>query len=211
MNLLHKTRSEIPTLLLATRNQGKLIELKDLLKISKLRFITPQDLGLFLDVEEKGRTYGENAANKALVYARASGLVSLGDDSGLEVDALQGAPGLMSARYLATPGATDSDRRSYLLAQLDLHAPPWRGRFRCSVAIAWPGVGVYLTEGVCEGEIISKERGGHGFGYDPIFLIPEIGRTMAELSMEEKNRLSHRARAVKKAIPILHQIFRISI
>ncbi len=165
--------------------------------------ITPSELGIKLNVIEDGTTYAQNAARKARAFADSSGLVTLADDSGLEVDALGGRPGLKSARFAPQPGATDGDRRQLLLKQLVGLPRPWTARFRCVVAITAPGAETLYTEGVCEGEIISEERGDFGFGYDPIFLIPEKGRTMAELLMEEKNTLSHRALAVRAAIPSL--------
>jgi XTP/dITP diphosphohydrolase len=193
-------------LLLASQNAGKLREMKALLKNVPIDLITPVDLGLHLVVKEEGHTYAENAAHKALVYARHSGLVALADDSGLEVDALNGAPGLYSARYAPQRGATDADRRAYLLQQIEGSPRPWRARFRCTIAVATPSGEVHHTEGTCPGELIPEERGQGGFGYDPIFLIPEMGRTMAELTLEEKNRLSHRARAVQAAIPLLSKL-----
>jgi len=194
-------------LLLATNNPGKIVEMKAVLAGLGLEVCIPAELGLDLEVPEDGRTYAENAARKAVAFARASRLVSLGDDSGLEVDALEGKPGLHSHRFAPQPGASDADRRKYLLAQLRNLAPPWTARFRATVAVAIPGGEVHLATGQCEGEIIPEERGSNGFGYDPIFLIPEFGRTMAELRLDEKNRLSHRARALQNAIPLLKQVF----
>jgi XTP/dITP diphosphohydrolase len=162
---------------------------------------------LNLNVHEDGTTYAENAAKKALAFAQASGLTCLADDSGLEVEALNGAPGLYSARYSPKPGASDKDRRDYLLHNLTGKARPWKARFMATVAVSRPGAGVDLAEGSCPGEIIPEERGTGGFGYDPIFFMPELGRTMAELPEETKNRLSHRARAVQAAMPILKRLF----
>ena len=190
-------------LLIATNNKGKVKELQDLLKDTSFELVTPADLDLKLDVEEDGRTYNENASKKALAFAQASGLISLADDSGLEVDALDGAPGLHSARYHPKPGANDADRRTYMLENLQDKLRPWTAHFHATIAIAIPGKDVQIVEGNCYGEIIPEERGTNGFGYDPIFLFPELGKTMAELEMEEKNRLSHRAKAVMNAIPIL--------
>ena len=190
-------------LLIATNNRGKVEELRALLHDLPVQLVTPLEINLELDVVEDGSTYAENAGKKALAFAQASWLVSLADDSGLEVEALGGAPGLYSARYLSKPGATDADRRAYLLKNLGNKPRPWQARFRATVAIAVPGQKVQLAEGDCRGEIIPEERGTGGFGYDPIFFIPELGRTMAELGMEEKNRVSHRARAVMNARPFL--------
>lgn len=193
-------------LLIATGNRGKVKEIQALLEDLDVELVTPNDLGLALEIHEDGQTYAENAAKKALAYSRASGLLSLADDSGLEVDALDGAPGLHSARYAPQPGATDADRRARMLKNLAGKPHPWRAHFHATVAIGLPDGQVFFAEGNCYGEIIPDERGNNGFGYDPIFLIPETKLTMAELSMDEKNRLSHRAQAVKNAIPILRTI-----
>lgn len=193
-------------LLIATNNKGKVKELQDLLKGLDAELVTPADLNLSLDVEEDGETYVENARKKALAFHQAGGLVALADDSGLEVDALDGAPGLHSARYHPKPGASDADRRAYLLENLKEKPRPWTAHFHATIAIAYDGK-VEFAEGNCYGEIIPEERGTNGFGYDPIFFIPELNQTMAELDMETKNRVSHRANAVKNAIPILKRIF----
>ncbi len=190
-------------LLLATNNKGKLRELRAILADLPLEILTPAEIGLDLDVPEDGATYIENASRKALAFQRASGLTCLADDSGLEVEALGGAPGLHSARYSSKPGATDADRRAFLLENLEGQPRPWTARFRATVAIADADGNVQTAEGVCPGEIIPEERGTGGFGYDPIFLLPEHGLTMAELTEETKNRLSHRARAVQAARQIL--------
>lgn len=194
-------------LLIATENQGKMRELRALLADLGIELITPSQRGLNLQVQETGCTYAENAALKALAYAKAAGLPALADDSGLEVDALDGAPGLHSARYHPRPGASDADRRAYLLQNLQGFPRPWTARFHATIAIALPNGVLHFAEGYCPGEIIPQERGTGGFGYDPIFLLSDLGLTMAELSMEQKNRLSHRARAVFHAGEILKQIF----
>ncbi len=210
----------MPKLLIATGNKGKVRELEALLESLDLELVMPKDLGLALEVEETGSTYAENAALKARAFAQASGLVSLADDSGLEVDALGGAPGLYSARYGAPippfsekkggekegGRPTDADRRAYLLHNLRAHPRPWTARFHATIAIAAPDGRVRFAEGVCPGEIIPEERGAGGFGYDPIFMLAGSGKTMAELGMDEKNRLSHRARAVQAAVPILEEL-----
>jgi XTP/dITP diphosphohydrolase len=197
-----------PLLLIATNNKGKIKELQELLTDTGIELVTPAQLNLELNVLEDGNTYTENAAKKAIAFAKASGLVSLADDSGLEVDALDGAPGLYSARYGSPDGAklSDKDRRAYLIHNLRDKPRPWKARFHATIAIAIPDGKTHLAEGFCEGEIISEERGTGGFGYDPIFLLPELGKTMAELPMEEKNRLSHRAKAVMNAKPILKEL-----
>lgn len=190
-------------LLLATLNSGKILELRALLEEIDADLLTPQDIGLEIQVEEKGKTYAENAASKAKAFAKESGLLSLADDSGLEVHALAGAPGLFSARYAPKPRATDADRRAYLLEQLEPLPKPWLARFTCTAALVSPESEIQFTIGICKGMIIPQERGEHGFGYDPIFLIPTLDRTMAELELDEKNQISHRAQAIKSMIPIL--------
>jgi XTP/dITP diphosphohydrolase len=195
-------------LLLATSNQGKLREFQALLADLHLILLTPKQLDITVDVEEDGVTYAENAALKASAFAQASGLLTLADDSGLEVDVLGGAPGIHSARFSQLPRATDADRRIHLLDRLRGYPQPWSAQFRCTVALTTPGVDIYFANGNCFGEIIPKERGQGGFGYDPIFLLSDLGLTMAELTMKEKNRLSHRARAVKASLPILTKLIR---
>jgi XTP/dITP diphosphohydrolase len=193
----------VETLLLASSNPGKLREIRAVLEGWPVKVVTPADLGLSLEVEESGQTYAENAARKAMAFASVSGLLTLGDDSGLEVDALGGAPGLYSHRFAPQPGASDADRRVYLLQQLQGKPRPWWARFRCIIALAAPSGEVRFSEGECRGEIIPEERGHGGFGYDPIFFIPEMSKTMAQLNLLEKNRLSHRGRALKAVLPIL--------
>ena len=193
-------------ILLATANRGKLHEIQALLAGLPLRLLIPADLGLSLEVAETGDSYAVNAALKATAFARLAGMLALADDSGLEVDALGGLPGVRSARFSPLPGATDADRRSYLLEQLAGIPRPWTAHFHCTVALAEADGEITYFEGDCPGEIIPAERGTNGFGYDPIFLLPELGRTMAELSTDEKNQLSHRARAIKAAIPTLRRL-----
>jgi XTP/dITP diphosphohydrolase len=193
----------MPELLLATNNAGKLEELGELLAGLPYKLISPAQAGLSFVVRETGRTYATNARLKAVAFAKASALLTLADDSGLEVDALGGAPGVLSARY-AGPGATDAERVANLLAQLE--GIPTEGRtarFHCVIALASPTGIVRLCSGSCRGLITLAPRGGNGFGYDPIFLFPKLGRTMAELPVEVKNRLSHRARAARSARRIL--------
>ena len=194
------------SIILATHNKGKVTEIKELLASLGLKVYTPADLGLTLDVVEDGHSYAENATKKAVAFAQISGMPALGDDSGLEVDALHGQPGLHSHRFCPIPNATDADRRKYLLEQLADKPRPWTATFRATVAIASTAGNVKLATGQCKGEIIPEERGNNGFGYDPIFFIPEIGHTMAELELHEKNSLSHRARAIQNAIPILNEV-----
>lgn len=182
------------------------MELKTLLVDLSIQLVTPGDINLFLKVEEKGSSYRENAFIKAQEYARYAGMPALADDSGLEVNLLGGAPGIHSARFAPHPGAKDSDRRKLLLEKLLTYSLPWKARFCCVVSVVTPGGKTYFGEGVCEGEIIPEERGRGGFGYDPIFLVKEVQLTMAELSLEQKNQLSHRARAIQNITPYLMKL-----
>jgi XTP/dITP diphosphohydrolase len=191
-------------LLIATTNAGKIHELHSLLgDLKSVELVNPADLGLDLHVKEDGADYKANAALKAHAFAAASGLPALADDSGLEVDALGGAPGLYSARYSPKTNATDADRRAYLLSQLAGKPQPWPARFVSAICIALPDGTAYFAEGTCTGQIVPQERGSGGFGYDAIFEVENQQRTMAELSMAEKNQLSHRARAILAAKEIL--------
>jgi XTP/dITP diphosphohydrolase len=189
-------------LLLASRNPGKCREMRVLLQPLGVEIIDVLELGTELRIDEIGKTYAENARLKAGVFAEHFQILTIGDDTGLEVEVLEGAPGLRSAR-LAGPGGSDADRRNHLLSMLGSHPRPWIARFRCVVALAGPDGGIDLAEGACEGEIIPTERGDGGFGYDPIFLVKGMDRTMAEISAEEKSRVSHRARAIQALYPTL--------
>jgi XTP/dITP diphosphohydrolase len=193
-------------LLIASHNVGKLREFTALLAGLPLTLVTPGDLGLDLDVEESGATYADNARLKATAYAQASGLLTLADDSGLEVHALGGAPGVHSARYAF---GDDVDRVRALLRALSKAPVPEQDRsacFRCVIVLATPSGVSWSSEGECAGHIIDTPRGSGGFGYDPVFYIPSYDRTMAELSPEEKNRISHRARAAQGMRPILAKL-----
>jgi XTP/dITP diphosphohydrolase len=203
------------TILLASGNPGKLVEIQEILAdLSHLQVevLLPAALNLYLDILEDGNTYAENASRKALAYVKASGLVTLADDSGLEVDVLGGQPGIHSARYGGEPGmpaGTDASRRAFLINQLQGHPPPWQASFHCTVAVAHPDGRIFFTGGECPGRISSQERGEGGFGYDPVFIPEEENRsglTMAELGMDVKNRISHRAKAVRAAFPLLVKI-----
>ena len=195
-------------LLIATNNPGKMLEIRSLLGRLKVKLLTPADLDLNLTIEEDGTTYVENASRKAAAFTHASGRISLADDSGLEVAALGGEPGLLSARYAPMPHPADVDRRRYLLQRLEGKPLPWTACFRATVAITTPAGEIHTFDGSCEGMIIPEERGENGFGYDPIFLVGGVEKTMAELSLEEKNHLSHRARAIHNALPLLERIFK---
>ena len=196
-----------PKLLVATRNPGKMRELTQLLGDVPCQLVSLDDCGTDHEVDETGSTFDENATLKAEAYSRISGLITLADDSGLEVDALGGEPGVRSARY-AGPDATDADLVAFLLTKLaETPQSVWTARFRCSIAIAAPGEDVELHSGSCEGRIVSSPRGENGFGYDPIFELPDLELTMAELPTRLKNRLSHRALAARNAAESLKARF----
>ncbi|MCC6933217.1 MAG: XTP/dITP diphosphatase [Deltaproteobacteria bacterium] len=192
-------------ILIATNNQGKIKEFLVILNSLDVRLLTLKEVGLILDVEENGDSYEKNAIIKATAAARLSRLVSIADDSGLEVDALGGAPGIYSARYAGT-SATDKDRRMKMIEEIKSHQAPYPARFRCSIAIVTPDQTIKTFTGTCEGQIILEERGEHGFGYDPIFFLPEHSCTMAELSPEIKNQISHRARAISLAFDYIKSL-----
>lgn len=198
----------MPKLLLATNNPGKVAELRALLESCGWELVTPADIGLQLEVDEVGQTYEENASMKAATFAKASGLVALADDSGLEVDALGGRPGVLSARY-AGPDRTDEERVAALLKEL-AGVPDERrtARFRAVIAIAEPDGRVETVEGMVEGRIAHEPRGTNGFGYDPVFLLPDRGRTTAELPPQEKHAVSHRGAAARKARAVLERMAR---
>ncbi len=190
-------------MLIATNNQGKIREFQALLQDSPFDLVTPVQINLKLDVEENGSSYEANAQLKAQAFCQGSGLLTLADDSGLEVDALGGEPGIRSSRF-AGAGATDAQKVDYLLSRLQDVPEAKRGaRFRCIIAIAQPGGQVLFCRGECEGRIAFKPRGRQGFGYDPVFFFPELGKTMAELTEEVKNQISHRGRAARRALQIL--------
>ena len=190
-------------LLVATRNPGKVREYRLLLGGISIEITSLDQEHVTEEVEENGDTFEENARVKAATYAALSGLLTLADDSGLEVDALGGAPGVKSARY-GGPQATDEDRVRLLLG--NLNGTAWQDRtcrFRCVIALAWPSGQVKTVEGAVEGIVQYEPQGTNGFGYDPIFHLPSLGRTMAELPLEEKNDLSHRGQAARKAVALL--------
>jgi len=187
-------------IVLATRNQGKVRELRGLLQGTGVEVLSLDTFPDAPEVEETGGTFAENALLKALSAARHTGLVSLADDSGLVVDALEGRPGVYSARF-AGPDATDEANNQKLMAELQAVPPERRtGRFRSAVAIAAPDGRTRVVHGACEGVILDTPRGSNGFGYDPLFLVPAYGQTLAELPLEEKNRISHRGQALRLAL-----------
>ena len=192
-----------PKLLLATNNQAKVLEYKSLLHDIPYELVTLAEQGITTVVSEEGESLEENARLKATVLAAESQLLALADDSGLEVDALGGEPGRLSARY-AGEGASDSDRFNHLLTRLKSVPEDKRSaRFRCIIAIATPDGKVELCSGECYGFITFAPRGEHGFGYDPVFYLPELGKTMAELPLSLKNQVSHRGRAASQVYRVL--------
>lgn len=194
-----------PLLVLATGNAGKVDELRHLLREVPITPVTATDLGLALPEEEPYATFLENAKHKALSVAEQTSLLVLGEDSGLEVDALGGEPGVRSKRYSGPHGDAGANN-SKLLRELEHVAPPQRkARFRCVVALATTARVLFTANGACEGFIAESPRGAGGFGYDPLFFLPEMNKTMAELSAGEKNRISHRSRALEKAIAFIRQ------
>jgi XTP/dITP diphosphohydrolase len=203
------------TLVFATRNRGKLVELRELLAGVDVRVVGVADLSRAIpDVVEDGDTFAANAIKKAREVALAAGLPALADDSGLEVDALGGAPGVISARYAGEPCDDAANNRKLLDGLRGV--PPERrtARFHCVVAFADPGgpLGdrVLTSDGVCEGIVLDAPRGTGGFGYDPLFFCPELGRTFAEAGVGAKGGVSHRARAVRGMIPQLAAYFRVA-
>jgi XTP/dITP diphosphohydrolase len=196
----------VPRLLIATTNAGKAREISALLSSTPWECVTPVEIGLGrIEVIESGRSYLENALYKAVTHAAASGLPSLADDSGIEVDALAGQPGVLSARFGGPSVRTDAERTALLLKRLDDVPSARRGaRFRAVVALAIPGGRAFVREGTLEGRIAGAPRGASGFGYDPVFELPD-GRTVAELG-EEKQALSHRATAVRAMIEVLNSL-----
>jgi XTP/dITP diphosphohydrolase len=189
------------TLVMATRNPGKVRELRELLQAAGITLLSLADFPELPEIPEEGATFAENAATKAQTVARLTGHPALADDSGLAVDALGGAPGVYSARYASDRTApappTDADNWRKLLDQMQ--DVPWearRARFVCEIAVAGPAGQFLRAHGECEGIIALAPEGQHGFGYDPVFWVPEYGATMAQLGPTVKNQISHRARAL---------------
>lgn len=199
------TRRNVSKLLLATTNLGKIKEFCSLFEQIPFQITTPDKEQIILDVEESGSTFSENAYIKAIAYMKESGIISLADDSGIEVDALGGKPGIYSARY-GGKSLNDKDRVELLLKNME--GVPWEkrtARFRASIVIAWPDGKAILKEGVFEGYIGYKPKGVNGFGYDPIFFLPQFGMTSAQLTKEKKNKISHRSIASKKILDHLQR------
>ena len=206
--MTEKDQSLQPEVVIATRNQGKLREIEVILAPLGLKMLSLKDFPELPEIVEDGLTFAENAKKKAREVARKTGRLTIADDSGLAVDALQGRPGVFSSRY-AGEKATDQQRYQKLLAEMAGIPEAQRGAaFICSVAVASPGGRIKIVQGECRGRIAFAPRGSHGFGYDPIFYLPEFGKTMAELPPEIKNRISHRARALEKLKEVLPELLR---
>ena len=188
---------------IATRNPGKFREIKAILSSLPLKFLSLEDFPDIPEVVEDGATFAENAGKKAKTIADFTGRPAIADDSGLAVDALQGRPGVFSSRY-AGEGATDRERCQKLLEEMaSIPEGKRQARFVCAMAIALSRGRMEVVEGECRGRVTSAPRGKRGFGYDPIFFVPQFGKTMAELEPEEKNRISHRGRALEKLKALL--------
>ena len=195
----------MPKLLLASANPGKIAEYRLLLSSLDYQILTLAEQGILESAIESGSSYEENARLKATTYAKLSQLITIADDSGLEVDAMDGEPGIRSARF-AGKDATDADKVKILLDRLD--GVPWEKRtahFKCVIAIVTPGGQIELCYGECHGIIVFEAKGENGFGYDPIFYLPQMAKTVAELPLEIKNQISHRAQAAYKARQVLQQ------
>lgn len=193
-------------LLVATGNQGKLKEIRSLLEGSTIEIIGLKQLTDPPEVVEDGSTFTANAAKKAQEMARFSGYLTLADDSGLVVAALNGAPGVHSARYAGEQGGDAANNAKLLCELQDVADEKRQAAFHCVMALAWPDGRCETHDGQVSGLIMRGERGTGGFGYDPLFMVPEYGKTMAELPLEIKNRISHRGTALRKVIPLLHKL-----
>lgn len=200
-----KDKALPPEVVIATRNPGKLREIKDILAPPGWRILSLRDFPEIPAIEEDGATFAENAEKKARDVARQTGRVAITDNSGLTVEALQGRPGVLSSRY-AGEKATDRERCQKVLTEMaGIPDGQRQAAFICAIAVALPHGEVRTVEGECRGEIAYTPQGEQGFGYDPIFFLPDLGKTMAELDPQVKNRLSHRARALEKLKSILPQ------
>ena len=193
-------------ILLATNNQGKVLELKKLLGELPFNVRSLQDFPQVGEIEENGESFAENALIKAKAGARATGILTLADDSGLEVDVLQGEPGVRSARFAGEP--KNDSRNNAKLLELLKDIPLYRraARFKSVIALVTPEGEEFVTEGTCEGLISLEPKGQGGFGYDPLFYVPEYDRSFAELSLEEKNAISHRGKALRAAAAMLERL-----
>ena len=202
---MSSTRDRLPLLLIGTTSAGKLREFRELFADLPARVLTPPDVGIELDVEEGDRSFEENAALKARAFHAASGLLTVAEDSGFVVDALGGEPGVRSARW----GGTDdyAIKNRLILERLGGRPPDERRcRYVSSLAVVAPSGRLYRRTATCDGLVAEAPRGSGGFGYDPIFYVPRFARSMAELNADEKNRISHRGKAVRRVLPLLRRL-----
>jgi XTP/dITP diphosphohydrolase len=191
---------------LATRNEGKVREIADILAPHGFEVVSLREFPELGEITEDGATFRENAMIKAAAVSGHTGLLALADDSGLEVDALDGAPGIYSSRFAGEEKDDQANNRKLLELLSDIPAERRTARFQCVVAIAEPDGWVHIAEGSCEGVIAKKPRGQRGFGYDPLFYVPAYDRTFAELDPSIKNKISHRAKALEGAVDILSDL-----
>ena len=190
-------------MIVATRNKGKVREIREALKGLGLRIYALSDFRDVPEVEEDGKSFTENALKKARFYSKVFGKLTMADDSGLEVDGLKGMPGIYSARY-SGEGASSQKNNEKLVQEMEGISLSKRGaRFKCIIAMVSPEGKEAMAEGACKGRIGFREKGKKGFGYDPLFILPKYGKTMAELSLEEKNKISHRGKALRKIRKII--------
>lgn len=194
-------------LVLASNNKGKITEFERLLAAFDIKVVPMSHFENIGEIEERGTTFKENALIKARQVAAKSGYVSLADDSGLEVDYLQGAPGIYSARFAGEPKSDERNNEKLLDMLKGVPAEERGARFKCSIAIVVPAGKEYIVEESCEGIILEKARGAGGFGYDPLFYLPFLDKSFAQLDMKEKNKISHRGKALAKSLQFMEEIF----
>lgn len=192
-------------IIFATGNQGKIREIKQIMADMDVEILSMKEAGIFMDIEENGTTFEENALIKARAIAKEAGALVLADDSGLEIDYLDKAPGVLSARYLGEDTSYDVKNTHILGLLKDVKGEDRSARFVCSIAAVFPDGREFTTYATIEGEIAHKIEGENGFGYDPIFFVPEFGKTTAQLSSEEKNKISHRGKALTMMKEILNK------
>ena len=190
-------------ILIATNNLGKVKEIKDILSSHKIKILTMKDFPYLPKIEEDGKTYQENAFNKARKILEYTGKICLADDSGLEIDYLKGKPGIYSSRW----GNSDEERINKVLKLLEnVPINKRTAKFICVAVLVFPDGKTYMVKEECNGSIEFKPKGEHGFGYDPIFLVPEYNKTFAELGDKIKNRISHRGKAIRRMIDIINEL-----
>lgn len=184
--------------MVATRNRGKVREIREALKGLGLRIHALSDFGEGSEIKEDGQSFTENALKKARFYSKVFGKLTLADDSGLEVECLKGMPGIYSARYAGEKASNRENNQKLLRAMEGIPLSKRGARFKCVMALVSPDGKEAITEGTCKGRIGMREMGKRGFGYDPLFILPKYGKTMAQLSLKEKNRISHRGKALRR-------------